>query len=158
MSWLICLAPTILIWTTIAHQRPSYSFCRDTFIIEADIIKIKSYGLNHVKIPFGFWSVKKEASEPYAVGSYEYIKKAVEWCKKHGLKVMLDLHGVPGGQNGFDRYVASRVVSLVGLLFEQVLTLQSFRLRTVTINTALANATLWNGTQMMEMSVEHVKS
>lgn len=77
--------------------------CRDTFITEADIIKIKSYGLNHVRLPFGFWAIKKEDWEPYPVGSYPYVKKAVEWCKKHGLKVMLDIHGVPFSQNGFDK-------------------------------------------------------
>jgi glucan 1,3-beta-glucosidase len=76
---------------------------RDTFITETDIATIKSYGLNHVRIPIGYWSLNKLPSEPYAVGAYPYFKKAVGWCQKYGLKVIIDLHGAPGSQNGFDK-------------------------------------------------------
>jgi glucan 1,3-beta-glucosidase len=35
-------------------------------------------------------------------GAYEYLKLAVNWAASLNLKVMIDLHGVPGSQNGFD--------------------------------------------------------
>lgn len=76
---------------------------RDTYITENDIALIKSYGLNHVRIPIGHWSLNKNSTEPYPVGAYPYLKKAVAWCQKYGLKVVLDLHGAPGSQNGYDK-------------------------------------------------------
>jgi len=30
----------------------------------------------------------------------EYLDRAVAWCKLHGLQVVLDLHGAPGGESG----------------------------------------------------------
>lgn len=30
-----------------------------------------------------------------------YLARAVGWAHKHGLKVLVDLHGAPGSQNGF---------------------------------------------------------
>jgi glucan 1,3-beta-glucosidase len=35
-------------------------------------------------------------------GAYDYVGKAVGWAENHGIKVMLDLHGAPRSQNGFD--------------------------------------------------------
>lgn len=31
-----------------------------------------------------------------------FLKRLVGWCQQLGLKVLLDLHGAPGSQNGFD--------------------------------------------------------
>ena len=40
--------------------------------------------------------------EPYIQGQLPYLDKAVDWAGSYGLKVIIDLHGVPGSQNGFD--------------------------------------------------------
>lgn len=40
--------------------------------------------------------------DPYVQGAYEHMKTAVQWAGNHGLKVMIDLHGAPRSQNGFD--------------------------------------------------------
>ena len=40
--------------------------------------------------------------EPYIQGQLAYLDKAVDWAGKYGLKVIVDLHGAPGSQNGFD--------------------------------------------------------
>lgn len=77
----------------------------DTWITEDDLAQIASLGLNHVRIPIGWWALDKVRTEPYPQGQYPYLFKAVGWAKKHGLKVMIDLHGAPGSQNGFDKYV-----------------------------------------------------
>ena len=58
--------------------------------------------LNHVRLPIGYWAIDKRPDEPYISGQAPYIRKAVTWARKHGLKVWLDLHGAPGSQNGFD--------------------------------------------------------
>jgi glucan 1,3-beta-glucosidase len=40
--------------------------------------------------------------EPYIQGQLPYLDKAVDWAGRYGLKVIIDLHGAPGSQNGFD--------------------------------------------------------
>ena len=74
----------------------------DTFITEADITAIAAAGLNHIRIPIGYWAVAPIDGDPYVQGQLEYVDKAIGWARTAGLKVMLDLHGAPGSQNGFD--------------------------------------------------------
>lgn len=74
----------------------------NTWITEDDFATIATYGLNHVRIPIGYWAIDVSQGEPYPQGQYPYLFKAVAWAAKHGLKVMIDLHGAPGSQNGFD--------------------------------------------------------
>lgn len=72
---------------------------RETYITEADFKNIADHGLNMVRIPvpyFIFGDVK-----PY-VGCIEYLDKAFVWAEKYGLKILVDLHTAPGGQNGYD--------------------------------------------------------
>ena len=59
-------------------------------------------GLNHVRIPVGYWSWDTQGDEPYIKGAEAYLDKAVGWAGNHGIKVLIDLHGVPASQNGFD--------------------------------------------------------
>ena len=40
--------------------------------------------------------------EPYVQGQLQYLDKAVSWAASYGLKIIIDLHGAPGSQNGFD--------------------------------------------------------
>ncbi|KAK0983580.1 hypothetical protein LTR91_011228, partial [Friedmanniomyces endolithicus] len=40
--------------------------------------------------------------EPYVSGQYTYLVQAVQWAKELGLHVMIDLHGAPGSQNGWE--------------------------------------------------------
>lgn len=35
-------------------------------------------------------------------GRRPYLKRLVKWCEEIGLKIILDLHGAPGSQNGMD--------------------------------------------------------
>jgi len=74
----------------------------DTWVTEADIIKFKNAGLNHVRIPVGYWAFDIKSGEPWVSGSWDYAVKAAGWCRTHGLQVMMDLHGAPGSQNGND--------------------------------------------------------
>ncbi|KAJ7597458.1 exo-beta-1,3-glucanase [Mycena floridula] len=74
----------------------------DSWIVEQDFKDIKAAGLNHVRIPIGYWAFEVGPGEPYIQGQLPYLKQAVVWAKKYGIKVIIDLHGVPGSQNGFD--------------------------------------------------------
>ncbi|KAK1224186.1 hypothetical protein PQX77_012926 [Marasmius sp. AFHP31] len=74
----------------------------DTWITEGDFAEIAAAGLNHVRIPIGYWAFETASGEPYIDGQLPYLEKAVGWAANHGLKVIVDLHGAPGSQNGFD--------------------------------------------------------
>lgn len=74
----------------------------DTYYIEQDFIDIKNYGFNTVRIPIGYWAFHKLDNDPYVQGQVKYLDRAIEWARTHGLKVWVDLHGLPGSQNGFD--------------------------------------------------------
>ncbi|KAF8308765.1 exo-beta-1,3-glucanase [Clavulina sp. PMI_390] len=74
----------------------------NTWITESDIAAIAAAGLNHVRIPIGYWAFDTSAGEPYISGQYPYLLKAIQWCSDYDVKVLIDLHGVPGSQNGFD--------------------------------------------------------
>ncbi|KAF8886923.1 glycoside hydrolase family 5 protein [Infundibulicybe gibba] len=74
----------------------------DTWITEADFKAIAAAGLNHVRLPIGYWAFEVGPGEPYIQGQLPYLSKAVGWAQTHGLKIVVDLHGAPGSQNGFD--------------------------------------------------------
>ncbi|KAE8180208.1 hypothetical protein CF328_g9244, partial [Tilletia controversa] len=71
-----------------------------TWITETTFQEIAAVGyLNMVRIPIGYWAVETSKGEPYVTSDQlQYLTKAVGWAKKYGLKVMIDLHGVPGSQ------------------------------------------------------------
>jgi glucan 1,3-beta-glucosidase len=72
---------------------------RDTFMTADDFRWIKNCGLNAVRLPVGYWAL--EAPKPYVECS-SYIDFALEQCQQNDLKLLLDLHGAPGSQNGWD--------------------------------------------------------
>ena len=57
---------------------------------------------NHVRIPIGYWAVLTLPGDPYVQGQLPYLDQAIQWARASNLHVLLDLHGVPGSQNGFD--------------------------------------------------------
>jgi glucan 1,3-beta-glucosidase len=73
----------------------------DSFVSLNDFWKIKNAGFNVVRIPVGYWSYV-EPWGPYAQGAASYLERAVDWARQTGLKVVIDLHGAPKSQNGFD--------------------------------------------------------
>ncbi|PVI05088.1 glycoside hydrolase family 5 protein, partial [Periconia macrospinosa] len=73
----------------------------DSFVGLADFQKIQHAGFNVVRIPVGYWSYM-DVGEPYSWGAQPYLDKAVKWARETGLKVIIDLHGAPKSQNGFD--------------------------------------------------------
>jgi len=73
----------------------------DNWIQWKDLKKIADSGFNHVRIPVGYWAYDNSDS-PYSDGAAPYIDAAIDWARSVGLKVMIDLHGAPLSQNGFD--------------------------------------------------------
>lgn len=65
----------------------------NSWITQADFNEIASVGLNHVRIPIGYWAVDPLPGDPYVQGQLPILDNAIEWARGAGLKVMLDLHG-----------------------------------------------------------------
>ncbi|KAF8887157.1 glycoside hydrolase superfamily [Infundibulicybe gibba] len=74
-----------------------------TFITEKDFADIAGAGLNWVRIPIGFWAIETMNDEPFLAGtSWTYFLKAIQWGRKYGIRIYLDLHALPGSQNGWN--------------------------------------------------------
>jgi len=72
---------------------------RDSYITKADFEYLASRGFNALRIPVPHFIF--DDCPPY-VGCIEYLDKAFRWAKETGLKILIDLHTVRDGQNGFD--------------------------------------------------------
>lgn len=64
-----------------------------SWITEADFQEIASIGLNHVRIPIGYWALAPVDGDPYVQGQLPYLDNAIKWARGAGIKVMLDVHG-----------------------------------------------------------------
>ncbi len=64
-----------------------------TFITRDDFFEIAGAGLNHVRIPIGYWAITPLDGEPYVQGQISYMDQAIGWARDAGLKIMIDLHG-----------------------------------------------------------------
>ncbi|CAJ2509581.1 Uu.00g146070.m01.CDS01 [Anthostomella pinea] len=73
-----------------------------SWITAADFTDMHSKGINFVRIPVGYWSVTPLDGDPYVSGGYKYLGQALDWAQSASIKVMIDLHGAPGSQNGLD--------------------------------------------------------
>ncbi|KAK0742505.1 glycoside hydrolase superfamily [Apiosordaria backusii] len=74
-----------------------------SFVTESTFRDIAAAGLDHVRIPFSYWAVQTYDGDPYLFRtSWRYLLRAIEWCRKYGLRVNLDPHGLPGSQNGWN--------------------------------------------------------
>lgn len=65
----------------------------DAYITREDIAWIAGEGFNSVRLPLNARHLKKEET-------WRRIDDCIAWCKEHGLYVILDMHGAPGGQTG----------------------------------------------------------
>ncbi|KAL8740738.1 MAG: hypothetical protein Q9190_006589 [Brigantiaea leucoxantha] len=73
------------------------------FIKEDDFQAIKDAGFDHVRIPYSYWAVTTYPGDPYVPKiSWRYLLRGIEYCRKYGLRVNLDLHALPGSQNGWN--------------------------------------------------------
>ncbi|GAA5952112.1 hypothetical protein JCM3765_005198 [Sporobolomyces pararoseus] len=76
----------------------------DTFVTEQDIQTLYENGINQLRIPTGFWAwIPTIEGEPYLnrTDIYQfYLNRVLGWAYDRGMYAILDMHGVPGSQNG----------------------------------------------------------
>ena len=73
------------------HTKERY----DNFIKESDIETIKSWGLDHIRVPVDY-DLVEEKDGTYKEDGFTYIQKALDWAEKYGLNMVLDLHKTYG--------------------------------------------------------------
>mmetsp|Transcript_27257 Transcript_27257/g.43854 ORF Transcript_27257/g.43854 Transcript_27257/m.43854 type:complete len:639 (+) Transcript_27257:213-2129(+) len=84
----------------------------DSFYTEKDFELMASYGINTARVPVGWWYFAAAAQQdpaPYITPDEDIltdmnhpITRVISFAAKHGIHVILDLHGAPGSQNGLD--------------------------------------------------------
>lgn len=72
---------------------------RSEYITERDFAAIRRIGLNTVRIPVPYFIF---GDRPPFIGCIKELDHAFAWAEKYGLKILIDLHTAPLGQNGFD--------------------------------------------------------
>lgn len=71
---------------------------RSTYVSEKDFAWLADNGCNLIRLPVPYHVFGNPTHE----SSIEYVDRAMDWAEACGIPVLIDLHTVPGGQNGFD--------------------------------------------------------
>jgi endoglucanase len=73
---------------------------RDNWITPRDFELIKSFGFNVVRLPFDYRLIQEDQA-PFSIkpDAFHWLDRAVKMANDAGVYVILDLHGVPGGQS-----------------------------------------------------------
>lgn len=82
------------------HEQATY----ETYIQEDDIKRIASWGLDHVRLPIDYELIEDE-NGVFCEEGFHYIDKCIEWCKRQGLNLIIDLHKTIG--YSFDEQTAA---------------------------------------------------
>lgn len=73
------------------------------FVTEQTFREIQAAGLDHVRIPFSYWAIATYPGDPYVPRiSWRYLLRGIEYARKYGLRINLDVHALPGSQNGWN--------------------------------------------------------
>lgn len=73
------------------HTKEHY----DSFIHAEDLKVIKSWGLDHVRVPVDYNLVQNKDGS-FKEEGFVYIQNAIDWCKAAGINMILDLHKTAG--------------------------------------------------------------
>eukprot|EP00697_Spironema_sp_BW2_P002241 gnl/Spiro4/13017_TR6899_c0_g1_i1.p1 gnl/Spiro4/13017_TR6899_c0_g1~~gnl/Spiro4/13017_TR6899_c0_g1_i1.p1 ORF type:complete len:427 (+),score=104.05 gnl/Spiro4/13017_TR6899_c0_g1_i1:69-1283(+) len=73
----------------------------ENWLLEDDIKTLAGAGITHLRVPFGYWMIDP-AGGPWVGNDYPHLVRLLGYAAKYNLRVLLDLHGALGSQNGFD--------------------------------------------------------
>lgn len=66
-----------------------------SFITEKDIAKISSWELDHIRLPIDYNVIQNDDGS-FIESGFAHIDRCIDWCRKYGLKMVLDLHKTCG--------------------------------------------------------------
>lgn len=74
----------------------------NSWVSEADITSLASLGNNLLRIPVGHWALIPTTSDEQYVHStqMDQVERVLQYASNVGMYVVLDIHGLPGSQNG----------------------------------------------------------
>lgn len=73
---------------------------QNTWITATDLDNIKNMGMNMVRVPF-YWMEIMNNDGTIKTNGFTQLDWVIAQCSARGIYVILDLHGAPGGINGF---------------------------------------------------------
>lgn len=84
-----------------SEARDAVAKFRETFITQEDLHWLRHEGgIDAVRLPVGFWCLDEFAASTPMMSTQRYVDAVFDWAEKYGLKVLLELHGLVGSQNG----------------------------------------------------------
>jgi len=92
----------------------------DTFLRPEHLDTLRRFGVTHVRIPFGYWLLDPVYNETdgFVSGGEPYLARALAWLKERGMRAVLDLHALPGGQARWQSFTG-RVTPEEGFFLEE---------------------------------------
>ena len=78
----------------------------ERWITPTDIQNIRNAGLNTIRIPIGYWSLRElvDDSEHFPRMDLSHLDRVVEKAAELGMFIVMDLHGAPGAQKVKDAF------------------------------------------------------
>ncbi|MBW0524958.1 hypothetical protein O181_064673 [Austropuccinia psidii MF-1] len=73
-----------------------------SWVTEIDVEKAFQAGINTFRVPLGYWAfIPTVSPEPYLTkGQLAHLENLCKWSYDRNIYLILDLHGLPGSQNG----------------------------------------------------------
>ncbi len=75
-------------------------YFQDLWITESDLDTIAAMGMNMVRVPI-YWMELMNNEGEIKENGFDQLDWLIEQCKEREIYVILDLHGAPGGLNGY---------------------------------------------------------
>jgi endoglucanase len=73
---------------------------RDSFFTETDAARAAQIGFNAIRLAMNSRLLMPEGQDAFDETEFDHLSKLVDWCEKHDLYVIFDMHAAPGGQTG----------------------------------------------------------
>ena len=94
-----------------------FRWYRSNWITEIDYQNVADLGMNCIRLPIWYRNFQSDDDGTwYRTGDGEIdfseLDEVVEMCRKYGLYLIIDLHGLPGYQNDYDHCGRSKSMSL----------------------------------------------
>ncbi len=77
-----------------------WDYYQDLWITTVDLDSIQKMGMNMVRVPF-FWRELMKDDGTMKDGAFTQLDWVIDECSKREIYVVLDLHGAPGGLDGY---------------------------------------------------------
>lgn len=88
---------------TLGEGKATFFFERllDHFFNEDDVRFLKQRGVTAIRLPLNYRHFESDnAPYEYLQSGFDRLERALDWCERHGIYVILDLHAAQGWQNG----------------------------------------------------------